>query len=207
MFQGADLVLLIETWHFLGQHLPHVERFDSLVITRTMQLGRTKEIKHSEGVAVYFRSCFSPNLSQWKERSHDPYLWLRVSRGVAPDLFVYMVYATPIGSKHENESLFQNLAINIVEIQTLGGIILLGGDFNARTTTLPDTIDTSNLCELLQALKFAKTEEPSVVAKRHNCDASVGGGALSSWTYVVTMGCSFSMAEHPMTNQGSSLAW
>jgi hypothetical protein len=32
MFQGADLVLLTETWHFQGQHLPHVERFDSLVI-------------------------------------------------------------------------------------------------------------------------------------------------------------------------------
>jgi hypothetical protein len=30
MFQGVDLVLLTETWHFPGQHLPHVERFDSL---------------------------------------------------------------------------------------------------------------------------------------------------------------------------------
>jgi len=165
MFQGDDLVLLIETWHFPGQHLPHVERFDSLVITRTMQLGRTKAIKHSEGVVVYFRSCFSPNLSQWKERSHDSYLWLRVSKGVALDLFVYMVYATPIGFKHENESLFQNLAINIVKIQTLGGIVLLGGDFNAHTTTLPNTIDTSDLCELLQALTLAKIEEPSVVVK------------------------------------------
>jgi hypothetical protein len=29
LFQGADLVLLIETWHFLGQHLPNIEGFDS----------------------------------------------------------------------------------------------------------------------------------------------------------------------------------
>jgi hypothetical protein len=36
MFQGADLVLLTETWHFLAQHLAHVERFDSLVIARIM---------------------------------------------------------------------------------------------------------------------------------------------------------------------------
>jgi hypothetical protein len=70
-----------------------------------VQLGKTKTIKHSEGVVAYFRSHLSPNLSQWKEGSHDSYLWLCVSRGVAFDLFVYEVYVTPISSKHESESL------------------------------------------------------------------------------------------------------
>ncbi len=41
LFQGADLVLLTETWHFPSQHLPYVEGFDSLVVARTMQLGKT----------------------------------------------------------------------------------------------------------------------------------------------------------------------
>jgi len=149
MFQGVDLVLLTETWHFPGQHLPHVEGFDSLAVMRTVHLEKTKAIKHSEGVVVYFHSRFSPNLSQWKEGSHDSYLWLRVSRGVAPNLFVCVVYAAPVGSKHKNESLFQNLAVEIVEVQILGGIVLLGGDFNACTTALPNIIDTNNLCELL----------------------------------------------------------
>jgi hypothetical protein len=36
LFQGADLVLLTETWHFPSQQLPHVEGFDSLAIARTM---------------------------------------------------------------------------------------------------------------------------------------------------------------------------
>ncbi len=49
MFQGADLVLLIETWHFPNQQLPHVERFNSLAVACTVQLGRTKDIKHSGG--------------------------------------------------------------------------------------------------------------------------------------------------------------
>jgi hypothetical protein len=106
LFQGADFVLLTEIWHFPGQHLPHVERFDSLAIAHTVQLGKTKAIKHSGGVVAYFRNYLSPNLSQWKEGSHDSYLWLRVSRGAALDLFVYVVYATSIGSKHESESLF-----------------------------------------------------------------------------------------------------
>jgi hypothetical protein len=66
------------------------------------------------------------------------------------------VYVAPISSKHESESLFQNLVANIVEVQTLGGIALLGGNFNARTRALLDTIDTSDLCELLQVLELAE---------------------------------------------------
>ncbi len=74
------------------------------------------------------------------------------------------MYVVPIGSKHENESLFQNLVANIVEVQTLGGIVLLGGDFNVRTATLLDTLDTSDLYELLQAPELTEIEQPSVVA-------------------------------------------
>jgi hypothetical protein len=85
-----------------------------------MQLGKIKTIKHSRGVVVYFRNHLNPNLSQWKEGSHDSYLWLWVSKGVAPDLFIYVVYVAPIGSKHKSESLFQNLAANIAEVQTQG---------------------------------------------------------------------------------------
>jgi hypothetical protein len=109
LFQGADLVLLTKTWHFPSQHLPHVEGFDSFAVARTMQLGNTKATKHNGGNAAYFHSHLRPNLSQWKEGSHDFYLWLWVSKGVAPDLFVCVVYVAPIGSKHENESMFQIL--------------------------------------------------------------------------------------------------
>jgi endonuclease/exonuclease/phosphatase (EEP) superfamily protein YafD len=68
--------------------------------------------------------------------------------GATLDFFVCVVYVALIGSKHGNKSLFQNLATDIAEVQTLGGIVLLGGDFNARTATLLNTIDTSDLCEL-----------------------------------------------------------
>jgi hypothetical protein len=109
----------------------------------------------------------------WKEGSHDSYLWLWVNRGVAPDLFVCVMYVALVGSKHESKSLFQNLAIDIAKIQTLEGIILLGGDFNARIATLLDIVDTNDLCELLHAPELAKTDQPNVVAIRQNCDASV----------------------------------
>jgi hypothetical protein len=149
--------------------------FDSLVVARTVQLGRTKAIKHSGGGCCYFRSHLNPNLSQWKEGSHDSYLWLRVNMSVAPDLFVCVVYATLVGSKHENESLFQNLAGHIVEVQTLGAIVVMGGDFNACTATLSDTIDISDLCELLQAPELTRIEQPNIVTNRQNRDANVSG--------------------------------
>ncbi len=39
---------------------------------------------------------------------------------------------------------------------------------------LPDTIDTNDLCELLQTPELAKIKGFSVVVKRQNCNASVG---------------------------------
>jgi len=82
LFQGANFVVLTKTWHFPCQHLPHVERFDSFAITCIVQLRKSKVIKHSERVIAYFRNHLSPN-SQWKEKNHDYYLWLRVSMGAA----------------------------------------------------------------------------------------------------------------------------
>ncbi len=76
-------------------------------------------IKHNKGVVAYFRSHLNPTLSQWKGGSHDSYLWLRVSKGITPNLFVCVVYVAPVGSKDESESLFQNLGKDI-EVQILG---------------------------------------------------------------------------------------
>jgi hypothetical protein len=132
--------------------------FDSLAVTHTMQLGKTKAIKHSGGVVAYFRSHLNLNLSQWKEGSHDAYLWLRVNKGATPNLFIYVVYIAPVDSKHESESLFQNLVADIIEVQTLGGIVLVGGDFNACIAALLDTFETNNLCELLQAPELVEIE-------------------------------------------------
>jgi hypothetical protein len=106
--------------------LQYVEGLDSLAIARIVHLEKPKAIKHSGGVIAYFHNHLSLNLSQWKERSHDSYLWLHVSRGATINLFIYVLYITLVGSKHENESLFQNLVANIFEVQTLGGIVLLG---------------------------------------------------------------------------------
>ncbi len=68
----------------------------------------------------------------------------------------------------------KNLVVDIAKVQILRGIVLLGGDLNARIIVLPDTIDTSNLYELLQVPDLVEIEQPNVVAKRQNRDANVG---------------------------------
>jgi hypothetical protein len=123
---------------------------------------------------------------------------LRVSRGAAPDLFVCVVYIAPIGSKHENESLFQNLVIDIVKVQTLGGIILLGGDFHARTTTLLDTNFVNCYKRLSNQTLWLHDKTVMLMLVI---------GVASSWTYAVMLGCSSSMVRHLATNKGNSLVW
>ncbi len=86
-----------------------------------------------------------------------------------------MVYIALVGSKHKNKSLFQKLVTNIVEVQTLRGIVLLVRDFNSHTITLLDTIDINDLCELLQAPELVETQQPNTMVKRQNRDNNVGG--------------------------------
>ncbi len=135
------------------------------MVARIVQLGKTKVIKHNGGVVAYFHSHLNLNLSQWKAGNHDFYLWLQVNRGVALNLFVCIVYVVLVGSKHESESSFQNLALDIVEVQILKGIVLLGRDFNAHTIVLLDTIDINDLCELLQGPELVEIEQPGIVVK------------------------------------------
>jgi hypothetical protein len=65
---------------------------------------------------------------------------------------------------------------DIAKVQTLGGIVLMGGDFNVCIATLSDTINISDLCELLQVPELVRTEQSNIMTKRQNRDASV-----SSW--------------------------
>jgi hypothetical protein len=48
--------------------------------------------------------------------------------------------------------------MDIAEVQILGGIVLLGGDFNVCIVALLNTIDISDHCELLHVLELVETE-------------------------------------------------
>jgi hypothetical protein len=69
MFQGINLVLLIETWHFPNQHLPHVERFNSLAVAHIVQLGRIKAIKHSGGLLLTFATTLAQTCHNGRKKT------------------------------------------------------------------------------------------------------------------------------------------
>jgi hypothetical protein len=161
-FQGADLVLLTETSHFPCQHLPHVEGSDSLAVARIVKLGRTKVIKHSGGVLL----IFAATSSQIRHSGRKEAMILIYGYGLVEVMPLIYLYVAPIGFKHKNESFFQNLVGDIVEVQIVGGIVLLGEDFNAHIVALPDTTDINDLCELLHVRELVETKQPGVVAKQ-----------------------------------------
>jgi hypothetical protein len=135
------------------------------VVARIVKLGKTKAIKHSGGLLL----TSVPTLTQTCHSGRKEAMILIYgygSIGFALELFVCVVYVAHVNSKHDNESLFQNLVTNIVEVQTLGGILLLGGDLNVRTATLLNTIDINDLCELLQVHELIEIKQPNVPAKR-----------------------------------------
>jgi hypothetical protein len=164
-------------------------------------------IKHSKGVTTYFRNHLNPNLSQWKEGSHNSYLWLQVSKGGTLDLFVYVVYAAPIGSKHENESLFQNLAADIAKVQTLGAQyyweeILM---HILQHYQIPLTLVTFVNCYM--RLNSLRLSNQALWLSDITATPVLAAGAASSWTYDVMLSCSSLMAEHLVMNKRSSLVW
>ncbi len=77
---------------------------------------------------------------------------------VLPLICLSLCCTLPLLGINTSKSLVENLIADIIKVQTLGSIVLLGGDFNAHATTLQDTIDTSNLYELLLAPEFVETE-------------------------------------------------
>jgi hypothetical protein len=106
LFQGVDLVLLTETWHFPSQHLPHVEGFDSLAVALTVQLGRTKMIKHNRGLLLTFATASTQTYHNGRKKT-TILIYGYKSKGVLPLICLSTwLYATPVGSKHESESLF-----------------------------------------------------------------------------------------------------
>jgi hypothetical protein len=114
------------------------------------------------------------------------------------------VCVAPIGSKHENESLFQNLVTNIAKVQTLGGIVLLGRDFNALYQ-IPLTLTTFVNC--YNRLSSLKLSNQTLWLHDKTVMLVLRVGAASSWTYVVMLGCSSSMVGHLAMNKGNSLIW
>jgi hypothetical protein len=93
LFQGFDLIFLIETWHFPGEHLPHVERFDSLAVACNVQLGIT--IKHSGGLLLIFSTISAQTYHSGRKEATIPIYGLG-STWVLPLICLYAWGTLPL---------------------------------------------------------------------------------------------------------------
>jgi hypothetical protein len=117
------------------------------------------------------------------------------------------VYVAPIGSKHESESLFQNLATNIVEVETLRGIVLLEGILMCILELYQTPLTIAAFVNYYRRLSSLRLSNQALWLNDKTVTLTLAVGVASSSTYVVTLGCSSSMAEHMVMNQGSLPAW
>jgi len=85
-------------------------------------------------------------------------------------LYICLAYVPPESSSYVESSLFADLLKDFAEIQALGGLLLVAGDFNAHTAEGPDCTDLGDLAELLQVSELAEGPTPDDVAVRHNSD-------------------------------------
>ncbi len=122
--------------------------------------------------------------------------------GVALDLFVFVVYVAPIGSKHESESLFQNTATNIIEVQILGGMYYWVGILMRvlQHYQIPLTLLTFVNC-------YRRPNSLRLSNQALWLNNRIVTPVLVVGAYAMMLGWSSSMIGHLVTNQGSSFAW
>ncbi len=134
-------------------------------------------MKHSGGVAVFVNDSWSDCVSLWKQSTHGTKLWLQFQRSGAASLFLAVVYAPPKGSPYVDESLFDNIVVEVSMIQDLGGSILLISDFNARTSAADDYADYHCFTYHMPNTLPLGNDFPEVLPERHNSDK----GGLKGW--------------------------
>ena len=173
----SDIFLLTETWVEPEGSAPDLDGYVCISLARPYKsFGAGSS---SGGLACYVKTALSPHVKQWKASSDASLLWLKVDKtaGFKRDLFVGLTYAWPEGSTHYDlpiaVDVFDTLAEDISSIYAAEGLVLLAGDFNARTATVTDHVAKEEYESLLDDNVPLPAELPEVIAQRNSCDTTV----------------------------------
>jgi hypothetical protein len=156
-YGDADIIIIVET-HLAGDGaLPCIPGY------RVWQLCRSGALKSSGGVAVLVHERLDATVSPWRpdgQRSPSPYhFWLRIdgARLLQRTLFLAAAYLPPYqrskyGLKSSAElddftSLVGDEVAAALASCSGGADVLVAGDLNAHTGTLPDFVDNSALLQ------------------------------------------------------------
>ncbi len=114
--------------------------------------------KHSGGILVYVSTTCSKTVTVWKCPVDGTRLWLKLADlGGQKPLYVCIAYAPPQNSPYADKDLFEAIAQEVVEVESLEGTVFIAGDFNARTCQELDFVDCTSLCDVLQIPELLDT--------------------------------------------------
>ena len=134
---AIHIAALTETWQHAGLDLP-----DLPGMQRSFAAPRQAGERARGGVAAYLADSLHCRVAVWRRRAADGVLWLRLRgvRGLASDLLLEICYLPPQGSGGCPGDITQwwaALEDDCAQAEATG-LVLVTGDFNARTATQPD---------------------------------------------------------------------
>ena len=136
--QHADIIVCQETWTPVSEVSPELEGYVRYDSPRTLpNPPRPTNRARGGGVCIYVRQALSHYTKEWKRTHCGDVLWLRVDLpGLARPLYIAGCYILPFNSPAapgypDGPERWERLRADVQLAHTLG-MVLMGGDFNAR---------------------------------------------------------------------------
>ena len=141
MIDNQDMIVLLETWcrSDVDTYCPSGYRE---ILLPSFKHSNVKHGRDSGGVIVWYKESLISHLSIIKKE--PTHIWLKLKKGIInceTDVYICAAYTPPAESPYYNEEFFNNLHTESSHFQAQGNVLLCG-DFNARTRSESDIIDT-----------------------------------------------------------------
>ena len=168
LLESHHIICLSETW-LDSPHDVEIKGYSHISITRKRTTGARR---NSGGVSILYRNDVDvTHISNFVNETH---LWVRIlTRDEDNPILLCAVYIPPESSKYADITAFDSLEQDMVFLRNRypNCDFIIAGDFNARTSDLPDFIDENNTyLPGVEANGFENERETSL---RFSCDKEV----------------------------------
>ena len=145
--QKYDIVALNETWHSkkeCKEKLKHNIPSNYLYFHNPRKHKHKRSKRNSGGIILFYKKHLHNNITIHDQKTENM-LWIKINKNYLnfdQDIFVCAVYNSPINSSYaqrQESDFFYSLQEKMTSFSP-HDYILIGGDFNARTNTLPDYV-------------------------------------------------------------------
>ena len=141
---NIDIIILHETWRRSDETTLCPTGYREIAISSRKNKGVTRG-RDSGGIIIWHKVEIDKYISLVKKE--ETHIWFKIKRQLTQttkDIFVCTVYIPPSESPYYSEEIFDTMQHQINHYQTQGNVLVCG-DLNARTGSLPDfTADYGN---------------------------------------------------------------